>query len=176
MATTRTERNEQIAKLTEEFKSATALYFTTYEGTTVEKMTEFRRALREVGGKYVIVKNTLARKALDENGYSELSSELKGPMAVAIASDDATGPAKVLKKFNKENDDLMVIKAAVLDGTVFVGNDASKLADLPSREDLYSMFLSCLQAPVQKFAGSLHGILTNFVRTVDAVREKKENE
>ncbi len=81
-----------------------------------------------------------------------------------------------MKKFNEENNDVTLVKAAVLDGTVFAGADASKLADLPSREDLYSMFLSCLQAPVQKFAGTMNGILENFVRTVDAVRIKKEND
>ena len=174
---TRTERTEQISQLTAEFGSASALYFTTYEGITVEKISQLRKSLRDVGGKFVVVKNTLASKALDANNLSEISEVLSGPVAVAIATgDDATGPAKVLKEFNKENDDLTVIKAAVLDGTVFKGADASKLADLPSREELYSMFLSCLQAPVQKFAGTLNGILTNFVRTVDAVRAKKENE
>ncbi len=67
------------------------------------------------------------------------------------------------------------MRAAYLDGTTFVGADVAKLADLPSREELYSMFLSCLQAPVTKVAGTLNGILTNFVRTVDAVRVKKES-
>lgn len=172
----RTERTELIAQLTADFGAASGLYFTAYETITVEKISELRRELRAVGGKYVVVKNTLARKALEANDLGEISSELKGPIGVAIATTDATGPAKVLKEFNKKNKDVTEVKAAVLDGTVFTGADVAKLADLPSREELYSMFLSCLQAPVQKLAGTLDGIITNFVRTVDAVRVKKESE
>ncbi len=172
----RTERTELIEKLKADFGSASGLYFTSYESITVEKISQLRRELRAVGGKYVVVKNSLATKALDANDLGEISQYLKGPIGVAIATDDATGPAKVLKKFNADNDDVTEIKAAVLDGTVFAGADAEKLADLPSRNDLYSMFLSCLQAPVQKFAGTINGILENFVRTVDAVRVKKEND
>ncbi len=172
----RTERNELITQLTADFGDASGLYFTTYETITVEKISQLRRELRAVGGKYVVVKNTLARKALDANNLGEISEHLSGPIGVAIATTDATGPAKVIKAFNKANNDVTTIKAAVLDGTVFTGEDAAKLADLPSREELYSMLLSCLQAPVQKLAGTLDGIITNFVRTVDAVRIKKEAE
>lgn len=172
----REERTELIEGLKAEFGSASGLYFTAYESITVEKISELRRELRAVGGKYIVVKNTLARIALEANDLNGIASELKGPIGVAIASTDATGPAKVLKEFNKKNNDVTMVKAAVLDGTVFLGADVAKLADLPSREELYSMFLSCLQAPVQKFAGTINGILENFVRTVDAVRVKKENE
>lgn len=173
---TKLERNDLISQLKDEFSAASGLYFTGYEGVTVEKLTELRGDLRNVGGKYIVVKNTLARIALEQCGIEGFADHLKGPIGVALAYEDATGPAKVFKKFNKENKDLMAMRAAYLDGTVFTGADVAKLADLPSREDLYSMFLSCLQAPVQKFAGSINGILTNFVRTVDAVRVKKEQE
>lgn len=173
---TRTERSELIAQLKDDFGSASGLYFTAYEGMTVEKISEVRQELRKVGAKYIVVKNTLARIALEQNDIEGVAPSLKGPIGVAVATADATGPAKVLKKFNKDNKDMMAVKAAYLDGTVFVGADCEKLADLPTREELYSMLLSCFNAPITKMAGTLNGILENFVRTVDAVRVKKEAE
>ncbi len=173
---TKTERNELLAQLKDEFGSASALYFTAYEGMTVEAISEVRAELRKVGAKYIVVKNSLARLALESMDVEGIGPELKGPIGVAVAGDDATGPAKVVKNYNKDNDDRMAFRAAYLDGTVFLGQDVQKLADLPSREDLYSMFLSCLNAPITKMAGTLNGILTNFVRTVDAVRIQKEAE
>ena len=172
---TKTERNEQLAQIKEEFAAASALYFTGYEGMTVEAITEVRANLRNVGAKYIVVKNTLARIALEGMNVEGISSELKGPIGVVVATTDATAPAKVIKNYNKDNSDKMPFKAGYLDGTVFIGEDVNKLADLASREDLYSMLLSCLQAPITKMAGTLNGILTNFVRTVDAVREQKDS-
>lgn len=173
---TKVERTELINQLTEEFSSASALYFTAYQGMTVEKFNGLRDELRKVGSSYMVIKNTLAGKALEKGEIDGIAEYLSGPIGVAIAKDDATAPAKVLKKFNKDNNDLMTMRVAYLDGTVFAGDDANKLADLPSREELYSMFLSCLQAPVTKLAGTLQGVLTGFVQTVDAVRIKKEQE
>lgn len=174
---TKNERTEQIAQLKELFSSATALYFTKYEGMTVEEISGVRTELRDVDATYTVVKNTLAKKALAELEIEGLDDFLKGPVGVAVTtSESAGGPAKVINKYNKDKDDKMEIKAAYFDGTVFEGAQAKTLADLPSREDLYSMFLSCLNAPITKFAGTMNGILENFVRTVDAVRIKKEAE
>jgi len=173
---TKVERTELINQLTEEFGSASALYFTAYQGMTVEKFNVLRDELRSVGSSYVVIKNTLAGKALENGEIEGIAEYLKGPIGVAIAKADAAAPAKVLKKFNKDNNDLMAVRVAYLDGTVFADEDANKLADLPSREELYSMFLSCLQAPVTKLAQVLNAIPTEFVRTVDAVRIKKEQE
>lgn len=158
-------RSETIAQLTAEFGSANGLYFTAYETITVEKISKLRNDLREVGGKFVVVKNTLARKALEANNLGDVIPVVKGPVAVAIATEDSMAPAKVLKAFNKDNNNIVAVKAAIVDGTAFLGEEAVKICDLPSREELYSMFLSCLQAPIQKAAAVL-----------DALREKKEQE
>lgn len=174
---TRIERTEQIAKLKEDFSNATSFILTKFEGMTVEEISGVRTNLRDVDAKYVVVKNSLAVKALEALEIEGFENFLKGPVGVVFSmSENASGPAKVINAFNKENNDKMEMKAAYFDGTVFEGADSKKLADLPTREDLYSMFLSCLNAPITKFAGTLDGILTNFVRTVDAVRVKKEAE
>ncbi|ERP31025.1 50S ribosomal protein L10 [Chitinivibrio alkaliphilus] len=177
MATTKSMRTEQIQKLTEEFKSCSAFYMTRFEGVTVEEINEVRGKLRDVDGRYVVVKNTLARKALAENGVEGMDDFFKGPVGVVFAtSDDASAPAKVIKKYNSDNDDKMSFIAAYYEGEVFEGNAAAKLADMPSRDELYSMLLSAMQGPVRGLACSLNGILSQFVRAVDAVREKKETE
>ncbi|MGM0442948.1 MAG: 50S ribosomal protein L10 [Fibrobacterota bacterium] len=177
MATTKEIRTEQIERLTEEFEACGAFYMTKFEGVTVEEINEVRGKIREVNGKYLVVKNTLAKKALAKNGIEGMDDFFKGPVGVVFSSkDDASAPAKVIKKYNSDNDDKMDFLAAYFDGEIFEGESARQLADMPSRDELYSMLLSAMQGPVRGLAVSLNGILTNFVRTLDAVREKKDNE
>jgi ribosomal protein L10 len=170
-------RTEQIEKLTEDFKNCGAFYMTRFEGVTVEEINDVRSELRKVDGTYRVVKNTLAKRALAENEVEGLDEYFTGPVGVVFASkDDAAAPAKVIKKYNSDNDDKMSFIAAYFEGAVFTGEKARELADMPSREELYSMLLSAMQGPIRGLAVSLSGVLSKFVRTLDAVREKKENE
>jgi len=171
---TKKEKGKVIENLNKEFSEATGLYVTAYQGMTVEKFNDLRAKLRSADVKYVVVKNTLAKRALAQSGIKGLDGAFKGPVGVAISKKDIASAAKIIKNFNKDNDDLLAVRMAYADKTVFSGSDAERLADLPSKEELLSMLLSAFNAPVTKFAGTLSGILTNFVRTVDAVRIKKE--
>jgi len=173
---TKQQKADIIEDLNKDFSGATGLYVTAYQGMTVEKFNDVRAKLRGVDAKYVVVKNTLAKRALAQSGIEGLDGAFKGPIGVAITKKDIASAAKIIKSFNKDNDNLLAVRMAYADGTVFSGADAERLADLPSREELLSMLLSAFNAPVTKFAGTLNGILTNFVRTVDAVRIKKEQE
>ena len=174
MATTKAERNESISVLEDVFSDATGIYLTDFTGIDVGKITELRRNLRDGGSKYIVVKNKLAQIALERTGKGQLNEYLKGPVGVAVTSDDATSPARVIKSFNKDYKDALGLKVAYVDGTVFQAEEAGRLSDLPSREVLLSQFLSCLNAPVTNFAGVLNGILLKFVGTLEAVRTKKE--
>lgn len=171
---TKTEKTEVVEKLNRELNEASGLYITAYQGMTVEKFNNVRAKLKGVDAKYYVVKNTLAKRALKQSGIEGLDSAFKGPVGVAITKKDIASTAKVIRDFNKDNNDLLAVRMAYTDGTVFSGADAERLAELPSREELLSMLLSAFNAPVTKLAGTLDGILTNFVRTVDAVRIKKE--
>lgn len=173
---TKTQKTKVVEDLDKEFSGASGLYVTAYQGMTVAKFNNVRAKLKGVDAKYVVVKNTLAKRALKESGIEGLETAFKGPVGVAITKKDIAGAAKVIRDFNKDNDNLLAVRMAYADGTVFSGADAERLADLPSREELLSMLLSGFNAPIAKFAGTLSGILTNFVRTVDAVRIKKEQE
>jgi len=171
---TRNEKEVIIKNLSKDFSEATGLYVTAYQGMTVAKFNAVRAKLSDVNAKYIVVKNTFAKIALKNSGIEGLDAAFKGPACVAITKKDIASVAKIIRDFNKENDNLLAARMAYADGTVFSGADAERLADLPSREELLSMLLSAFNAPMTKFAGTLSGIMTNFVRTVDAVRIKKE--
>jgi large subunit ribosomal protein L10 len=170
---TRNERTAVIDELEADFKNAKGIYITDNNKITVEVVTRLRSELRKSGVHYIVVKNTLAKEACKRVGIAGLDPHFKGPTAVAVAPNDSTAPAKILRNFRKELKDLLEVKAAYVDGTLFSGADADKLADLPSREALMSQLLGVMKAPIGNMAGALSGILTKFVGTLDAVKEKK---
>jgi len=171
---TREERTAVIEDLEQAFRSAKGIYITDNNKITVEVVSRLRSQLRKGGIRYIVVKNTLAKEACKRVGIENLSPYFKGPTAVAVASKDGAAPAKVLRDFRKDLKDLLEVRAAFVDGTLFSGAQTEQLADLPSREALLSQLLGVLKAPIGNMAGVLNGILTTFVRTLDAVREKKE--
>lgn len=173
---TRTERTKTIELLESEFGAARGIYLTDINKITVDKMTQLRRELRKSGLRYLVVKNSLARKALERCGKTDVAPFLKGPVGVVIAKGDATLPAKVLRDFHKANKDILQVKAAFVEGALMTAAQVDKLADIPSREVLLSQLLSVLKAPMTNLAGSLNAILGNFVGTLEAVKIKKEKE
>ncbi|MDR2694735.1 MAG: 50S ribosomal protein L10 [Chitinispirillales bacterium] len=171
---TRAERTAVIEELEQAFRSAKGIYVTDNNKITVEAVTRLRTELRKGGIRYIVVKNTLAKEACKRVGITTLNPFFKGPTAIAVASKDGAAPAKVLRDFRRELKELLEVRAAYVDGTLFSGAQTEKLADLPSREALLAQLLGVLKAPIGNMAGVLNGILTKFVRTLDAVREKKE--
>jgi len=170
---TRTERTAIIEDLEKAFRGAKGIYVTDNNRISVEVVTRLRSALRKGGIRYIVVKNTLAKEACKRGGMESLAPFFKGPTAVAVAPADGAAPAKVLRDFRKELKELLEVRAACVDGTLFSGAQAERLADLPSREALLAQLLGVLKAPMGNMAGVLSGVLTKFVRTLDAVREKK---
>ena len=173
---TRQERTEAIGVLEREFKQARGIYFTDINRINVEQMTRLRNNFRKKGIKYVVVKNTLARIACEKSGKNELAPFLKGTIGVALAGQESMAPAKIIKDFQKENKELLAIKVAHVDGSVFGAQDVIKLADIPPREVLLSQLLGCLQAPLANLAGSISGILVKFAGTLEGLKNKKQSE
>ena len=170
---TKAERTAKIEKLEKEFKDARGIYLADNNKITVAQVTKLRANVRKNGMRFVVVKNTLARAAAKRSGREALKPHFDGPTAVLMTTTDAAAPAKVIRDFQKENKDLLAVKAAYVDGSIFGAAEVHKLADIPSREVLLSQLLGCLQAPMGNLAGVLSGILTKLVWTVDAVRAKK---
>ncbi|MDE6168198.1 MAG: 50S ribosomal protein L10, partial [Acetatifactor sp.] len=131
-----------------------------YRGLTVEQDTQLRRKLREAGVTYKVYKNTFMNFAFKGTDYEGLSQYLEGPSAVAISSDDATAPARVLAEFAKTADKLE-IKGGVVEGTVYDAKGMAAIASIPSREALISRLLGSMQSPI-----------TNFARVMNQLAEK----
>jgi large subunit ribosomal protein L10 len=172
---TRIERTAAIETLEKEFGKTGGVFVADNNKISVQKISQLRVNFRKAGIKYVVVKNSLAQNAAKRAGKEALIPFFKGPTGVAIAGKESTAPAKIIRDFQKENKDLLSLKVAYVDGMILKGEDALRLADIPSREVLLSQLLGCLQAPMGKFVGSLSGIFTKLVGTLTAVNEQKES-
>lgn len=155
-------KSEVVSEIAGKFQNAQSSVVVEYRGLSVAEITELRRELRANGVDFKVYKNTLARRACDELGFSDLNESLTGPNAIAF-SDDAVAPSRVLAKFAKTHEKL-VLKAGVVEGKVVGVDTIKELSSLPNKEGMLSMLLSCLQSPVRSFACA-----------VKAVADQKEN-
>jgi large subunit ribosomal protein L10 len=171
---TREQRTKKIDMLQQEFSKAASIYLTGINKINVGKVTRLRTEFRKSGLKYIVVKNALAKIALKRLGREEIVPFFKGPIGVVISPSDPTAPARIIRDFHRENKDLLDVKVAYIEGKLIDGAQSDKLADIPSREVLLSQLLSCLKAPMTNLAGTLSGILSTFVGTLEAVKDKKE--
>lgn len=144
------QKQTAVAELTEKFKNSGSAVVVEYRGLSVAEVTELRRSLRAENVEYRVLKNTLSSRAAEAAGYAELNDALTGPNAIAF-SEDAVAPARVLAKFAKTHDKL-VLKAGVVEGSVLDVAHLSEIANLPNRDGMISMLLGCLQSPVRDFA------------------------
>lgn len=148
----RPEKEQLVADLAAKMKDAAALYYTDFTGLNVKRMTELRRRLRRAGVEYVVVKNTLALRAVSECGLP--GTELAGPTGVVVAK-DAIVAAKLLTEFAKENDAKPTVKGGVYEGAAVDEALVKKLATLPTREEALSQFVSALNSVLMMFALAL---------------------
>jgi len=139
-----------VNEVKDKFESSSSAVVVEYRGLSVKEVTELRRALLKEGIDFKVYKNSMVERAANDLGYTELTDSLKGPNAFAF-SKDAVAPARVLAKFAKKND-LLVLKGGVVEGKVVDVATIKTLASLPGREGMISMILGMLQSPVRKFA------------------------
>lgn len=148
----RSDKEQLVAQLKDKIKGADALYYTDFTGLNVKSMTELRRSFRKAGVEYVVIKNTLALKAVNESGL--VSARLKGPTGVVIAKDAITA-AKLLTEFAKKNEERPSVKGGLYEGASIDGATVKKLALMPTRDEGLSMFLGYLNSLLSGFAGVL---------------------
>ena len=141
-----------VDSLRDKLGSANALYYTDFTGLNVKRMTELRRRLRRVGVEYVVIKNTLALRAVNESGM--VTQPLKGPTGVVVAK-DAIAAAKVLADFAKENDQRPSVKGGIYEGKAVDEMLVKKLATLPTRDEALSIFAGYLNSIPMMFALAL---------------------
>jgi large subunit ribosomal protein L10 len=158
------ERQNQVAVLTDRLKDSKNIYVTDFTGLSVGKITELRRKLRAAGARYVVVKNTLAQRALAANKIAELDDHLAGPTGLVLAGADPLAAAKVLGEFAKENQKPQV-RIGLVDGKAVNPAYVKRLGELPGREALLG-----------QFAGCLNGVLYQMVGALEALRDKRQAE
>ncbi|ROR01743.1 50S ribosomal protein L10 [Desulfosoma caldarium] len=170
----RVKKEQLVAELHEKLQRATAAILTDFRGLSVAEITELRDNLAQQGVEFKVVKNTLMRIAAKGTGAEVLEPLLQGTNAVAIAYDDPTVSAKILKAFGKTNDKFQV-KGGVLGTRELTVQDVLALADLPSREELLAKLLGTLHAVPTALVRVLGGVPRAFVGVLAAIQREKEN-
>ncbi len=167
----RTEKQGLVDELTSKIKGAKVLYYTDFTGLNVKGMTELRRRLRKAGVEYVVIKNTLAARAVNESGL--VGTRLRGPTGMVIAKDPVAA-AKVLADFAKEFEQKPEVKGGLLEGKAIDTAQVKRLASMPSREEMLSQLAGGLQSPLAAFVGVLSGLLSTFAGALSALHAQRE--
>jgi large subunit ribosomal protein L10 len=144
-----------------------------YRGLTVEEMTDLRVKARNEGVYLRVVKNTLARRAVEGTDFECLQDGLIGPLLLAFSQEDPGSAARVIKEFTKSNDKL-VVKLVSVGGQLLDASELERLASMPTRDQAISMLMAVMKAPLDKFARTLNEVPGKLVRTIAAVRDQKE--
>jgi large subunit ribosomal protein L10 len=168
---TKADKATEIASLSEKFGRAKAAFLVDFKGMSVEQVTMLRKKLVPAESEMKVVRNTLAVRALMDHPKSAvLKDSLVGNNAIIFAFGEAPASAKALSDFAKDVE-LLQVKTGVMDGQKLDVNGIKALANLPSKEVLRSQLLGVLQAPMQKFVGTLNAVPSGFVRVL-AAKEK----
>jgi large subunit ribosomal protein L10 len=168
----KTEKQQLVTELTDKIQGAKALYYTDFTGLNVKRMTELRRRLRKAGVDYVVIKNTLAIRAINQSGLA--GPKLRGPTGVVVTKDPVSA-AKLLSDFARENDQKPVVKGGLLDGASIDETQVKRLASMPSREQMLAELGAGLQSPMAAFVGALNGMMYMMVGALEALRSQKES-
>ncbi len=168
----RTEKEQIVQELSERLKNTVAAFVADYRGINVEQATQLRRELTQVGVEYRVVKNNLLKLAAKGTPAESLQDFCAGPTAIALSGADPVAPAKILSKFAKDVE-AFELKAGVLSGNPLTVAEITALADLPSREELLAKALSCMNAPISNFVGTMAAIPRSLVQVLDAIGQTK---
>lgn len=144
-----------------------------YSGINVSDMTQLRQSARDAGIYLRVVRNTLARRALENTKFECMRDGLVGPLLLAFSSEEPGTAAKIIRDFAKTNNKL-VVKLVALDGKLLDASDIEALASLPSYEEAISMLMGVMKAPISKLARTLAEPHAKLVRTIAAVRDQKQ--
>jgi large subunit ribosomal protein L10 len=168
----RAEKANVVSSLSERLRRSGTVYVTDFTGLKVQNLTELRRRLRRAGGEYVVVKNTLALRALQAASKSGFEDVLQGPTGLVFVQEDPVAAAKVLAEFRKEFE-RPAVKAGLVEGRRVRPEEVERLARLPSRPELLGQVAGALQAPLAGLVGVLNGLLYQFVGALEALRAQR---
>jgi len=163
---------ESVTELHEKFARAVSAVLADFRGLTVQEITELRRQLREASLELAVVKNTLARLAVQETPFERLSPFLKGPTSITLSYRDMVAPAKVLSAYAKKQPKLAV-RAGLFEGEIVPAEKIAEIADLPPRDVVLAQALAAMQGPLAGLVWTLQGVLSTFIGILQAIHDKK---
>lgn len=172
----RTEKETFVEEFRERLQDSPVIFLTDFTGLDVKSMTVLRDQLRKSGAEYLVVKNRLVQRALEDTEIPDLSEWLLGPTGVVIGHSGPVEAAKAVADFAKDHNDRPVFKVAVLDNAVLDPSQIERLAKLPTRDVLLSMLAGVLEAPLAALAGAMEAKMQEMSGLLEALREKKEGE
>ena len=164
-------KQEAIASLRDKINASSDFIFTDYRGLTVLQISQLRKQLREKNAEYHVIKNNFARIAFEKLSFPSVGDVLTGPTAVAFTGADSNEVAKVLVEFAKENP--VKLKGGFVDRAFYDAKQVEAFSKLPGKNQLISMLMSAMQAPLQNLVYALNGVPTKLVRTLQAVADQK---
>lgn len=168
------EKQQIVEELAGKLSGASAFYLTDFSGLSVKKITALRARLREAGIEYLVVKNTLAERALEGLDLPDIAEFFQGPTALAIGRGDAVTAAKVLSDFAKEHDDKPAVKAGIVERRAVSPAEVTRLAKLPPREQLLAQLAGAFEAPMAQLAFLMQAKLQEFAGLLEALRTSRE--
>ena len=152
------QKQQVVADVAELLKNSQAGVVVNYQGITVDADTAMRKALREAGVKYMVLKNSLTGRACETVGLGDMKQYLNGMTAIAIGGEDPIAPAKILKEYDQKIESFNIL-AGYLEGAVIDQATVMDLADTPSKETLVAKFLGSIQSPLYGLAYAIQGII-----------------
>ena len=163
-----------VGESTKRFKEASGIYFAKYTGMNVEQVTEFRKLCRENNVIYTVIKNTLTKIAVKNAGYNNIFDDLlEGQIGTVTSIEDSLAPARIIKNFNTDNDDIFKVVGLYVDGNFYSPEKYKDLANLPTRKELITKFVSMLNQPMTQFAGVLNATMTKLAGILGNLKEQK---
>jgi len=173
MAVTKAKKAEQIQKLKTDLEKASSMIVGTFSKLTVAKDFELRKTVRSAGGRYQVVKNTLARLASEGTGVADALKSLEGVTSIAYTSGDPVALAKALSKYVEENPEYS-FKAGVLEGRVISMTEVKALASMPSKEEIYAKLLFLINSPAQRLVTVMNAVGRDLAVVVSQGVEKNK--
>ena len=162
--------------IAERLNTTDTVIATAFHGLSVREVEDLRGTLRESGGQFQVVKNTLARRACDETGKESLLEYLEGQTALVWASGDAAAVAKALNTFAKASDNRLSMKGGLLEGAPISADELKQLASLPSRDELLARLVGGVASPLQGTANALNSLISGMARALGAYHAQRAAE
>jgi len=168
------QKKEIVAEVAEVAANAFSAVAAEYRGLTVDEMTLLRKEARNNGVYLRVIKNSLARRAVEDTEFSCMQEGMTGPLILAFSQEDPGCAARVIKDFAK-NHDKLVVKMVSIGGKMLAASELETLAKMPTYDQAISLLMAVMKAPVEKLTRTMNEVPGKLVRTVAAIRDAKES-